>query len=123
MFRLKTACLYIDKLIKIIKGNEEGEESMQKTLLIWIAIMSVWAFLAMGFDKGQAQKKGARVPERNLWLLAMIGGGIGAYFGLQVFRHKTRKTSFRVGFLMLALAYSVLILYLLGVAIPGVSTV
>lgn len=96
---------------------------MQKTILIWIVVMSIWAFLAMGFDKRQAKKKALRIPEKNLWILAIIGGGIGAYFGMQVFRHKTRHTSFRVGFLMLALAYGIMILYLLGVAIPSISAV
>lgn len=83
--------------------------------------MSVWAFAAMGYDKRQAKRKGQRVPERNLWVLAFLGGGIGAYLGMQTFRHKTRHTPFRVGFLFLALAYGVVILYLLGVRVPGIS--
>ncbi len=74
--------------------------------------MSLWAFLAMGYDKRQAKRKGARVPEKNLWLLACIGGGIGAYLGMQIFRHKTRRTAFRVGFLMLGLIYVTVIFYL-----------
>ena len=91
---------------------------LQTTALIWIAFMSVWAFAAMGYDKRQAKKKGQRVPEKNLWFLAFLGGGIGAYFGMQMFRHKTRHTSFRIGFLMLAILTGVLILYLLGVTLP-----
>lgn len=96
---------------------------MQEVILIWIGIMSLWAFLAMGYDKRQSKKKAARVPEKNLWLLACIGGGIGAYLGMQVFRHKTRHTSFRVGFLMLALVYGAFILYLFGVRVPNISEV
>ena len=91
---------------------------MQTTLLGWIAIMSVWAFITMGYDKRQAKRKGRRVPEKNLWLLAFIGGGIGAYVGMQMFRHKTRHTSFRIGFLLLAMIYGIGILYLLGVRMP-----
>jgi len=75
----------------------------------------------MGFDKSQAKKKASRIPEKNLWLLALIGGGIGAYFGMQVFRHKTRHTSFRIGFLLLALIDGVAIFYLLGFRVPGIS--
>ena len=85
--------------------------------------MSIWAFAAMGYDKRQAKKKGQRIPERNLWLLALFGGGIGAYFGMQMFRHKTRHTSFRIGFLLVAIVYGIGILYLLGVNIPGISEV
>ena len=90
---------------------------MQTVALIWIAIMSVWAFVAMGYDKRQSKRKGQRVPEKNLWFLATLGGGIGAYFGMQLFRHKTRHTSFRIGFLMLAIIYGVLILYFFGVTL------
>ena len=96
---------------------------MQSVAMSWVIFMSIWAFAAMGYDKRQAKKKGQRVPERNLWLLAVLGGGIGAYFGMQMFRHKTRHTEFRIGFLILAIAYGIGILYLLGVHIPGISEV
>lgn len=96
---------------------------MQSVLISGIMFMSIWAFAAMGYDKRQAKKKGQRIPERTLWLLAIIGGGIGAYFGMQVFRHKTRHTAFRIGFLLLAIAYGIGILYLLGIHIPGISEV
>ncbi|WP_438311422.1 DUF1294 domain-containing protein [Sporosarcina sp. FA9] len=92
---------------------------MQTVVLIWIGLMSLWSFATMGYDKQQAKKKGRRVPEKKLWTLALLGGGIGSYLGMQTFRHKTRHTSFRIGFLLLALAYGVLILYLLGLRIPG----
>jgi len=94
---------------------------MQIEVLIYIGVMSVLAFILMGYDKQQAKKKAYRVSEKNLWTIAILGGGIGAYFGMQTFRHKTRHTSFRIGFLILALIYAVLILYILGVAIPGNS--
>ncbi len=95
---------------------------MQPILVSWLMFMSIWAFAAMGYDKRQAKKRGRRVPERNLWLLAILGGGIGAYLGMQMFRHKTRHTSFRIGFLLLAMIYGIGILYLLGVRMPGSFT-
>lgn len=88
----------------------------------WIAFMSIWSFVTMGFDKRQAKQKNRRIPEKHLWILAIAGGGIGSYFGMQVFRHKTRHTSFRVGFLMLALLDAVLVLYLLGLRMPGMPS-
>lgn len=96
---------------------------METVALIYIGIMSAWAFIAMGYDKSQAKKKASRIPEKNLWTLAILGGGIGAYFGMQTFRHKTRHTSFRIGFLLLALLYAVLILYLVGFSITSMSVV
>lgn len=91
---------------------------MANTLLIYMAVLSVWAFAAMGYDKKQAQKKKSRVPERNLWLLAILGGGVGSYFGMQFFHHKTRKTNFRIGFLLLMMIDIVVLLAVYGVRMP-----
>lgn len=79
---------------------------------IFIVIMSVFTFLTMRHDKKQAQNRGQRVPENTLWLLALFGGGPGAYAGMQIFRHKTKHTSFRVGFLILAVLQLVLIIWI-----------
>lgn len=76
---------------------------MENVLIAWIVIMSVYGLFMMGFDKRRARQGGWRIPERTLWTIALFGGGIGMYLGMQLFRHKTRHTSFRVGFLMLAL--------------------
>ena len=36
------------------------------------------------------------MPERTLFLVAIIGGSIGALLGMHVFRHKTKHWYFRV---------------------------
>ncbi|MGK7377967.1 DUF1294 domain-containing protein [Planococcus sp. 1R117A] len=71
-------------------------------ILGYFVLLSVLAFAMMYIDKKQAQRRGRRIPEKNLWTAAIFGGGIGAYLGMMFFRHKTRHTNFRVGFLMLA---------------------
>ncbi|WP_342567933.1 DUF1294 domain-containing protein [Psychrobacillus sp. FSL K6-4046] len=86
---------------------------MVNVILILIFLMSVSAFLLMGYDKSQAKKRGQRISEKTLWTFAIFGGGIGAYLGMQLFRHKTLHTSFRVGFLMLMIVYVFLIVWLL----------
>ena len=66
-------------------------------LWLWLLIINVAAFLAYGLDKLLARhEKVPRLPERNLLLLAIVGGGIGAWLGMEVFRHKTQHRSFRV---------------------------
>ncbi|ARF16344.1 DUF1294 domain-containing protein [Sporosarcina ureae] len=95
---------------------------MAQTLLMYMAILSLWAFGAMGYDKSQAKKKKQRIPERNLWLLAVLGGGVGAYMGMQFFHHKTRKTHFRIGFLLLMMIDIVLLLAIYGVKLPTTVT-
>ena len=92
---------------------------MEVVILSWIGIASVWVFAMMGYDKSQARKKSQRIPEKTLWLAAVLGGGIGAYVGMMYFRHKTKHLQFRVGFFLLALLTAVLILWLMGFSLPG----
>lgn len=81
-------------------------------LWVIVVVMSAIAFFTMRYDKNQARKRGQRVPENTLWLLALLGGGPGAYAGMQAFRHKTKHTQFRIGFLVLALLDLFLLVYL-----------
>ena len=63
-------------------------------LLGLAAALNVVTFFVYGWDKRQARLGGDRVPEKKLWLLILIGGCPGAWAGMQVFRHKTRKQPF-----------------------------
>lgn len=65
-----------------------------------IALNSV-TFLIYGFDKRQAVKSKIRVPELVLHLLALIGGSPAAAIAQIVFRHKTKKTRFRIIFFLI----------------------
>lgn len=76
-------------------------------------VVSLVAFIHMGVDKWKAKKDAWRVPERTLWLLAIFGGGVGAYLGMKAFRHKTLHTQFRYGFPALALIQLVILGFLL----------
>ncbi|MCB9153767.1 MAG: DUF1294 domain-containing protein [Caldilineae bacterium] len=62
----------------------------------WLVGWSISLFLLYGIDKAQAVRKGWRVPEIVLHVLALIGGFIGGWLGMFVFRHKTRKPLFKV---------------------------
>lgn len=62
--------------------------------LVALAVLNIVAFAAFGFDKARSQRKGQRVPERTLLLLALVGGTAGAYAGRSAFQHKTRKQPF-----------------------------
>ena len=70
---------------------------MKWPLLIYIIIMSLAAFAAFGIDKFKARTDRWRIRERTLFLLALLGGGVGAFLGMRVFRHKTRHTKFVIG--------------------------
>lgn len=70
---------------------------MYKILIIYLIIINVIAFMLMGIDKGRAKRQAWRIPEKTLFLSAIIGGSIGSNLGMQVFRHKTKHLSFQIG--------------------------
>lgn len=94
---------------------------MMKTQYIVIAyiIWNIIVFLTYGYDKHQAVKDRWRVPEKTLIGLALFLGGIGAWFGMQGFRHKTKKPLFKYGVPVCILINIICMLYLFNINIIG----
>lgn len=68
-------------------------------LALYLAVVNLAAFFAMGWDKRRAKQPGRRrIPEKRLFLLALLGGALGGTAGMFLFRHKTRHWYFRYGF-------------------------
>lgn len=65
--------------------------------MIYLLIMNLVAFCMFGIDKKNAQWRGKRIPESTLMLVSLLGGSVGAYAGMRVFRHKTRQVKFFLG--------------------------
>ena len=77
---------------------------------IYIILINLIAFVVFGIDKRKARKEQWRVPESTLFILAIIGGSIGALLGMLVFRHKTKHRKFTIGIpLILALQIALLV--------------
>jgi uncharacterized membrane protein YsdA (DUF1294 family) len=83
-----------------------------QNILIYILIINVITFFMMWFDKHEAKIGDWRVPERTLFLLVLLGGGIGGIAGMYVFRHKTRKWYFKIGFPAILIMQIILVIYL-----------
>lgn len=66
-------------------------------ILIYLAVITVVTFLVYGIDKWKAQHKRWRIPESVLLGLAAIGGSVGAWLGMKVWRHKTQHKKFKYG--------------------------
>lgn len=71
-------------------------------LACWLVVINLITFLIFGLDKWKAKRKEKkdsvrRVPEKNLLLLAAVGGSVGALLGMKVFRHKTLHRAFKIG--------------------------
>lgn len=71
--------------------------SLADLLALWLLAVNLAAFGLMGWDKRQARKGGWRVPEKTLFLSALLGGSPGAILGMQLFRHKTKHWYFKFG--------------------------
>ena len=71
--------------------------SLKHILLIYLAFVNVVAFFACGIDKWKAQHNRWRIPESVLLGLAAIGGSVGAWLGMQAWRHKTQHKKFKYG--------------------------
>ena len=70
---------------------------MKHLILIYLAIITVVTFFAYGIDKWKAQHNRWRIPESVLLGLAAVGGSVGAWLGMQVWRHKTQHNKFKYG--------------------------
>ena len=71
-------------------------------LVCYLLVMNLVTFLVFGLDKWKAKRKVKneavrRVPERVLFLLALLGGSVGALLGMKAFHHKTLHKTFRFG--------------------------
>ncbi|MEH6947761.1 DUF1294 domain-containing protein [Bacillus sp. JJ634] len=65
--------------------------------MVYMILINILAFTIMGIDKKKARNREYRISERTLWIVAVIGGGTGAYLGMKQFRHKTKHASFKWG--------------------------
>ncbi len=66
-------------------------------VIAYLVLINIVTFIVFGVDKAKAKNHSWRVPEKTLFLLAIIGGSVGAIVGMQTFRHKTRKWYFAFG--------------------------
>ena len=64
----------------------------------WFAVANTVAFFMFGVDKWRAGRSGKRISEFALILVAALGGWIGGLLGMNLFRHKTAKWTFKLKF-------------------------
>ena len=83
-----------------------------KYVAIALAAWNLVVFCVYGLDKYKAKKDKWRIPEKTLLLLAFFFGGLGAFLGMRVFRHKTKHRLFTIG-VPLCLLLNIAALYVL----------
>ncbi len=82
-----------------------------QNFIIYLIIINIIGFFIMWLDKRKAEKGKWRIPEKTLFIITGLGGGIGTIAGMYTFRHKTQKLQFVVGLPIITILEIVAILY------------
>jgi uncharacterized membrane protein YsdA (DUF1294 family) len=67
----------------------------------------------MGIDKYKAKHHKWRISEATLLTTALIGGFLGGFSGMHLFKHKTKKVYFHVVFTLATLIHFAVLILLL----------
>ena len=84
-----------------------------KNVIIYLISINIIGFFIMWLDKQKARKGSWRIPEKTLFIITAIGGGIGTTAGMYVFRHKTKKLNFIIGLPFITILEIILGIYYL----------
>ena len=69
---------------------------IQIIILSYLVVINLIAFVLYGIDKKRAIRNEHRIRESVLLWIARLGGAIGSWLGIKIFRHKTKHTKFRI---------------------------
>ena len=84
-----------------------------KWIVLYLVVINLVAFYLMAEDKRRAKKQSWRIPEKTLFLAALLGGSVGAWLGMYLCHHKTKHWYFVVG-IPLILAIQVVFAWMIG---------
>lgn len=85
--------------------------SYYSLLLGYLILINAVTFIIYALDKLFAVSATRRVSEKILLGLALCGGSLGSLAAITLFRHKTRKHSFLIWFILIALLHVLAIFY------------
>ena len=77
-------------------------------------LINLILYFAMVLDKKRALKDGWRIPEKKLYLLAVLGGGIGGLIAMVTKHHKNKHLDFILVYTITAILHMVVALLLIG---------
>lgn len=82
-----------------------------QNIIIYFIVINIIGFFIMWLDKRKAIKGSWRIPEKTLFVITALGGGIGTIAGMYTFRHKTQKIQFVIGFPVITILEIMTIIY------------
>ncbi|MBR3888391.1 MAG: DUF1294 domain-containing protein [Clostridia bacterium] len=88
------------------------------TIILFLIFINGLAILLMKKDKKYAETPDARrIRESTLLLVAIVGGGVGEYYAMYKYKHKTLHKKFLYGVPIAILVHTSMLAYLLMIGI------
>jgi len=84
---------------------------LEQCALVFFIAINIIAFFFFGLDKLKSRLVQRRISEQALWVVALLGGSVGALAGMYFFHHKTQKPSFQVGLAVIIVIQILLFLW------------
>ena len=82
--------------------------------VIWLVIMNIAGFAICAIDKRKAIRNKWRIPEKNIFIAALLGGSVGVYTSMLLFHHKTKHLRFMIGIPLIFAAEAGLLYFILS---------
>jgi uncharacterized membrane protein YsdA (DUF1294 family) len=77
-------------------------------------LINLVLYITMVIDKKRAIKDGWRIPEKNMFIMAVMGGGLGGLVAMVFKRHKNRHLDFIMVFTMTSILHMLVAFLLIG---------
>ena len=84
-----------------------------KILIVYLLIMNIAGIIIMAVDKSKARHHAWRIPEKSLFLVSLLGGSLGTWAGMYIFRHKTKHWYFVIGMPAICVLHVLLLMFIL----------
>jgi len=85
---------------------------------VYLIVINIFGFYMMWSDKRKARREAWRTPERNFFIVSLLGGSVGCWAGMYVFHHKTQHIKFTVGIPVILLLQIAAVLWLTAKWMP-----
>ena len=85
------------------------EQKYMWGFLSYMLLMNFLGIVVMREDKRRARKQMWRIPEKILWFVSLLGGSLGSWMGIYLYRHKTKHWNFVIGMPAIVLVHMFLI--------------
>lgn len=86
-------------------------------VILFFILINFIAIILMKKDKEYAQTGARRVRESTLLIVALVGGGLGEYYAMYKYKHKTLHNKFLYGVPIAIMLNAAMITYSISIAV------